>query len=228
MEAPRIEDLTRFQFSSSGSTCQVDGTLVPVAEINLAAGDSVYFERHVLLWKDEDTALTALPVSGGLKRTLGGMPLVVTVARGPGRVAFSRDAAGELVVLPLHPGAEIDVREHAFLVASHTLSYSFERIKGLTNLLHGEGMYLDRFVTSDQPGVLLLHGNGNVLARTLAPGEKIMTSPGGFLYKDSTVSLATVQQNVRTGPLSRGMYMAELTGPGRVGLQTMDARHPTS
>ena len=26
---------------------------MPVAEINLAPGDAVFFEHHVLLWKDE-------------------------------------------------------------------------------------------------------------------------------------------------------------------------------
>src|ERR1700720_4734005 len=41
-EAPRIKDMTQFQFSSS--SCQVEGEIVPVAEINLSQGDSVFFE----------------------------------------------------------------------------------------------------------------------------------------------------------------------------------------
>ena len=222
-EAPRLRDMTEFRFSNS--TCQVEGQLVPVAEINLAAGDWVFFEHHVLLWKDEGTPLSAMNTGGGLKRMLGGMPHVISVASGPGRVAFSRDAAGEVVVLPLHPGMEIDVREHAFLVASHSISYSFERIKGMTNVLHGGGMYLDRFVTSGEQGILLLHGYGNVFERNLQPGEKILVEPGGFLYKDSTVTMNTVQQNVRTGLMRHGMYMAEMTGPGRVGIQSMYVHH---
>ena len=77
------------------------------------------------------------------------MPHIVTVANGPGRIAFSRDAPGELVVLPLHPGMELDVREHAFLLASHSIQYSFVRIKGLANILYGgSGMFMDRFVTA--------------------------------------------------------------------------------
>ena len=225
-EAPRLRDMTEFQFSSS--TCQVEGELVPVAEIALAAGDAVYFEHHVLLWKDETTPLSALPMSGGLKRLMGGMPMVVTVAHGPGRVAFSRDASGELVVLPLHPGMELDAREHAFLVASHSISYSFERIKGLTNVLHGEGMYMDRFVTAGEAGIVLLHGYGNVFERTLGPGEKILVEPGGFLYKDSSVAMNTVQQSVKTGLMRHGMFLAEMTGPGRVGIQSMYVHHHSS
>jgi uncharacterized protein (AIM24 family) len=223
-EAPRLRDMTEFRFNNS--TCQVEGELVPVAEVSLAPGDAVYFEHHVMLWKDEQSPISALNTGGGMKRSLGGMPHVITVAQGPGRVAFSKDAPGELVVLPLHPGMELDVREHAFLVASHSISYSFVRIKGLANVLHGgSGMYMDRFITQAAPGLLMLHGNGNVFERMLRPGEKILVEPGGFLYKDSTVNMQAVQQNIKTGMLRRGMYLAEMTGPGRVGIQSMYVHH---
>ena len=50
---------------------------------------------------------------------------------------------------------ELDVREHAFLLCSHNVNYSFVRIKGLANVLFGgQGMYMDRFVTSMTPGLL--------------------------------------------------------------------------
>ncbi len=223
-EAPRLRDMTEFQFS--GSTCQVEGELVPVAEVALHPRDGVYFEHHVLLWKDESVPLSSLNTGGGMKRTIGGMPHIVTVANGPGRIAFSRDAPGELVVLPLHPGMELDVREHAFLVASHSVQYSFIRIKGLVNLLHGgNGMYIDRFITTGAPGMLLLHGNGNVMQRTLAPGEKILVEPGGFLYKDSSVQMQASQMPLKTGHFRHGMYLAEMTGPGRIGIQSMYVHH---
>lgn len=223
-EAPRLRDMTEFRFSSS--VCQVEGEIVPVAEVMLAPGEWVFFEHHVLLWKDESVPLSAMKTAGGMKRSLGGMPHVISVAAGPGRVAFSRDAPGELVVLPLHPGMELDVREHAFLVASGTISYSFVRINGLANVLHGgNGMYMDRFVTAGAPGLLLLHGNGNVLERMLGPGEKILVEPGGYLYKDSTVQMQAVQQKLSTGLMRHSMYLAEMTGPGRVGIQSMYVHH---
>jgi uncharacterized protein (AIM24 family) len=224
-EAPRLRDMTEFRFSAS--TCQVEGELVPVAEIALHPNDGVYFEHHVMLWKDEQVPVSSLKVPGGLKRTIGGMPHIVTVANGPGRIAFSRDAPGELVVLPLHPGMELDVREHAFLVASHSIQYSFVRIKGLANVLHGgNGMFIDRFVTAGEPGILMLHGNGNVLERRLQPGEKILIEPGGFLYKDSSVHMQAVQLPIKTGMIGHhNMYLAEMTGPGRVGIQSMYVHH---
>jgi uncharacterized protein (AIM24 family) len=223
-EAPRLRDMTEFQFSNS--TCQVEGELVPVAEIALAPGDAVFFEHHVMLWKEPAVPMAAMNTGGGMKRTLGGMPHILSIAQGPGRIAFSRDAAGELVVLPLHPGMELDVREHAFLIGTHSLNYSFVRIKGLTNLLHGgSGMYMDRFVTQGYPGLLLLHGYGNVFQKTLQPGEKILVEPGGFLYKDSTVAMNTMQMDIKTGLMRRAMYLAEMTGPGRVGIQSMYVHH---
>jgi len=226
-EAPKLRDMTEFRFSRS--MCQVEGELVPVAEIALGQQDWVYFEHHVMLWKDETIPLSSLKTAGGMKRTLGGMPHIVTVANGPGRVAFSRNAPGELVVLPLHPGMELDVREHAFLLASHSIQYSFVRIKGLANVLHGgSGMFMDRFVTAQYPGLLMLHGNGNVLERTLRQGEKILVEPGGFLYKDSTVSMQAVQMPLKTGFMRHSMYLAEMTGPGRVGIQSMYVHHHAS
>jgi uncharacterized protein (AIM24 family) len=220
-EAPRLKDMTEFRFSNS--TCQIEGEVVPVAELALAQGDSVFFEHHVMLWKEAEVPLTAMNTGGGMKRMLGGMPHVITVAHGPGRIAFSKDATGEVVVLPLHPSMELDVREHAFLAGTHSLQYSFVRIKGLANVLHGgEGMYMDRFVTTGEPGLLLLHGYGNVFQKTLQEGEKILIEPGGFLYKDSSVVMNTVQQNIKTGMMgSHRMFLAEMNGPGRVGIQSM-------
>ena len=226
-EAPRLKDMTEIQFG--GSTCQVEGEIVPVAEINLAQGDSVFFEHHVLLWKDDTVPLSVLPLQGGVKRALAGMPFIVTVAHGPGRIAFSRDATGELVVLPMHPGVELDVREHAFLLSSHHISYSYVRIKGLRNILFGgQGMFMDRFVTTNEPGLLLLHGYGNVFERMLKPGEVIIIEPGAFLYKDASVVMNVESQKLTTGFFGgTGMNLARMTGPGRVGIQSMYVHHHT-
>src|SRR6202158_1430219 len=89
-EAPRIRDMTEIHFSAS--TCQVEGEIVPVAEINLGQGDSIFFEHHVMLWKEENVPLSVMQLSGGFKRAFAGMPFIISVASGPGRIAFSRDA----------------------------------------------------------------------------------------------------------------------------------------
>ena len=48
--------MARLQFGQSH--CQIEGKYVPVADMNLAAGDSVYFTHHVLLWKDPAVTVT--------------------------------------------------------------------------------------------------------------------------------------------------------------------------
>jgi uncharacterized protein (AIM24 family) len=226
-EAPRIRDMAEVHFGNS--TCQVEGEIVPVAEINLAPGDAVFFEHHVLLWKDEQLPIGVMQLQGGAKRVLSGMPFIISVAQGPGRIAFSRDQTGELVVLPLHPGMELDVREHAFLLASHNINFSYVRIKGLRNILFGgQGMFMDRFVTSNTAGLLMLHGYGNVFERTLKAGESIMIEPGAFLYKDSTVTMDVQPIQLTTGFFGgQSMNLAKMTGPGRVGIQSMYVHHTT-
>jgi len=187
--APQIRDLTEIRFSES--VCQIDGVVVPVAEFNMGGADTVFFEHHVMLWKDETVGMSVMSAPGGAKRLLANLPFVLSVARGPGRVSFSRDAPGELVVLPLDPGVELDVREHAMVVASGNLTYSFERVQGMKMVLSaGTGMYLDRFVAQGTTGLLVLHGFGNVMERTLGDGEAIQVEPGGFLYKDASVSMS--------------------------------------
>jgi uncharacterized protein (AIM24 family) len=224
-EAPRLRDMTEIHFGAS--TCQVEGEVVPVAEIALGANDAIFFEHHTMLWKDETTRLSVMSLGGGIKRLFAGMPFVISVANGPGRIAFSRDATGELVVLPMHPNSELDVREHAFLLASHTIEYSFVQVQGLRNILFGgQGMFMDRFVARGQQGLLLLHGYGNVFERTLKPGESLLVEPGGFLYKDASVTMNVETQKLSTGLFGGvGLNLARVTGPGRIAIQSMYVHH---
>ena len=81
-EAPRLRDMSEVRFGTS--TCQVEGEIVPVAEITLGGGDAVFFEHHVMLWKDHSIALGVLPLQGAMKRLFSGMPFVVSTATGQG------------------------------------------------------------------------------------------------------------------------------------------------
>ncbi len=223
-EAPRLRDMAAFRFGNS--TCQVEGEIVPVVDVELAAGDGVYFEHHVMLWKTDRVPLSLMKLTGP-KRSLFGLPHLVTMAEGPGRIAFSKDATGEIVVLPIHPGHEIDAREHAFLLASHQIQYTYVRIKGLANIFYGgSGMWMDRFVTTAAPGLLVLHGFGNVFVRTLGPGETIQIEPGSMLFKDASVQMQAEKVQLSTGLFGgTSMYLAHMTGPGRVGIQSMYHHH---
>jgi len=99
----------------------------------------------------------------------------------------------------------------------------------LRNILFGgQGMFMDRFVTKGQPGLLLLHGYGNVFERRLAAGESIQIEPGAFLYKDASVTMDVEMQKLTTGFFGgTGMSLARVSGPGRVGIQSMYVHHVT-
>jgi uncharacterized protein (AIM24 family) len=103
------------------------------------------------------------------------------------------------------------------------------RIKGLRNILFGgQGMFMDRFVTQNTPGLLILHGYGNVFERVLRPNETILIEPGAFLYKDASVKMDVQIQTLSSGIFnSSTMSLAQMTGPGRVGIQSMYVHHQT-
>src|SRR5262249_44868000 len=66
IEVPGRKDMAKIQFGNS--SCQIEGVYVPVADMNLAAGDSIYFTHHVLLWKDPQVNVTAMSMRGAWKR----------------------------------------------------------------------------------------------------------------------------------------------------------------
>jgi len=222
-EAPRLRDLAEIHFGDS--TIQVDTGVVPVAEVSLSAADTVYFEHHAMLWKDDSVPMTVMTTPGGARRMLGDMPFVLSVAHGSGKVAFSRDASGAVVVLPIGPGMEIEVRGHAMLLSSGSVSYTFTKVPGLrTVFMAGTGMYFDKFTATSTPGILVLHGYGNVFQRTLAADETIELEPGGFLYKDSSVAMEvrTVDIGGASGGAAQGLQSArQLAGQGFRGLKAM-------
>jgi len=230
-ELPAIPDMARLQFGRS--YCQIEGAYVPVADFNLRADDGVYFTHHVLLWKDVSVAVSPMMMRGGWSRLFAGLPLIMTEARGPGHIAFSRDAPGEMVPVPLQPSMAVDVREHIFMVATNQVRYDWfntgvwfqTRNGGETETHHPLGMYMDRFSAARDPGLLLLHAAGNAFTRQLAPQESLLIKPTALLFKDSSVGMhlhfehpAGTWRSWRSWG-ERFLWL-RLTGPGRVALHS--------
>ena len=206
-----------------GVTYHIEGELVPALHLELT-NNGIYFEHHILLWKDPAVQIGIHPLKGGFKRMLAGLPFLLTGARGPGRIAFSRDGAGHVFALHLKPGMAVDVREHQWLAATETVEYTFSRVRGAANiLLGGTGFFIDNFSCPSQEGVLWLHGFGNVFEVTLGPGEEIDIEPGGWIYKDRTVQMQTMFQKLSTGLVASAanLFWNRFTGPGKIALQSM-------
>ena len=120
---PAIADMTRIQ--AGHSSVQIEGSVAPVADWNLAAGETVYFPHHKLLWQEPSVQLSAMPMCKPWTRMRAGLPLVMAQATGPGHIAFSHDAAGEIIAVPLQAGAAVDVCEHRLLVATQGVGYDW-------------------------------------------------------------------------------------------------------
>jgi uncharacterized protein (AIM24 family) len=207
----------------AGLTYHLEGQLVPVLTVEVKPGASVYFEHHVLLWKNTSVDIAIRPIKGALKRMMAGMQIFVTEAKGNGAIAFSRDNAGHISAIHLKQGEELHVREHQFLAATGGVDYTFERVKGFANMfLGGTGLFIDKFNSKSGEGILWLHGSGNVFEKVLAAGEQLDVEPGGWLYKDPGVKMETIISKLSTGLLGGGsLPMNRFTGPGRLGLQSL-------
>src|SRR6185369_1322793 len=67
-ELPAIRDMARLQVGRS--TCQIEGSYVPVADFALAPGDRVYFNHQTMLWRDTKVRVDIAPISGWFRRLL--------------------------------------------------------------------------------------------------------------------------------------------------------------
>jgi uncharacterized protein (AIM24 family) len=214
----------------------VEGNLVPVANVELGSQHTVYFEHHILLWKAPGVAVGYRGRKGMARRFFAGTPIFLSEARGPGNIAVSRESVGQVVALPLAAGAAIDVREHQFLLATSTVEYDYAALGGVANALFTRagsrtGLYVDRFTSRGESGLVLLHGYGNVFEKLLEPGEMLDVEPGGWLWKDASVrmsatSLVGAGHGGMVGALSNMLSggtvaLNRFTGPGRVGIQSM-------
>lgn len=216
--------------SFGGVIYHIQGELVPALSIELGA-TPVYFEHHVLLWKDPQVQVGVKAVKGAFKRMMAGIPVFLTVATGPGRIAFSRDDAGHVFAIHLKQGQSIDVREHQFLAATESLEYGYSRIKGVANILYGgTGFFIDNFACGQGEGIVWLHGYGNVFDLALQPGEQIDVEPGAWIYKDKSVGMQSMFQRLSTGLFASAGQISwnRFTGPGRIGIQSMSVHLPTA
>jgi uncharacterized protein (AIM24 family) len=238
IEQPPIRDMARIRFGHS--TCQISGAYVPVAEMNLHDDDWVFFSHHVLLHADPNVRLSNMPMKGGWNRMMAGLPLIMMVARGPGHVAFSADAPGETLAVPLAPGRVIEVVEHHFLVATGNVAYDWQSANVWFTTRSGDdkedhyplGRFVDRFAATGGNGLLLLHAPGNTFIRDLRSDQRILVQPSALVWKDQSVSMF-LHFEYPNGASAFGSYgryydyrttWLALQGPGRVAIRSVFER----
>ena len=209
--------------SFAGINYHIRGQLVPELQLELS-GAPVMFEHHVLLWKEPNVEIEVRKLAKGIKRTIAGLDFFVTRATGPGRIAFSRDAAGQVIPIHLAQGQSLTVREHQFVAASDAIDYTYERVQGARNmLLGGSGIFVDKFTADRGDAIVWVHANGNAFEVELDAGEQLDVEPGAWLYTDRTVKMEATGIGLKSGFLGGGGKLTwnRFTGPGRVAIQTM-------
>lgn len=210
---------------------RIQGTTMPVLEFLLGPNDAVISEAGELSWMSQTIQMTTHTQLGGgggffgaIKRVAGGGSLFMTEYRavgGPGEVAFATRVPGHIVPVEIHPGQEYMIHRHGFLCATPAvqLSVGFQQSLG-AGIFGGDGFLLQR--VSGQ-GMAWLELSGELIVKDLAPGELLRVHPGHVGAFQSSVSfqITTVPgiKNIFFG--GDGLFLAALSGPGRVWLQTL-------
>ncbi len=207
---------------------EIIGTVMPILELNLEPGERVHAVSGELAWMTPSitmntTATAAGGIFGMLKRVTSGASIFMTEysAEGaPGTVAFSSKAPGHIVPLDISPAASYMVHRHGFICSTLNveIGVGFQRSLG-AGIFGGDGFILQH-----------LHGNGRawievggeLVCYDLAPGQNLRVHPGHVGAFSNTVQFDITMvrgvSNVLFG--GDGLFLASLTGPGRIWLQS--------
>ncbi|MBU6268955.1 MAG: TIGR00266 family protein, partial [Sphingomonadales bacterium] len=194
--------------------------------IDLVPGETVFSQTASMAWMSDSIRMdthTGGGLMAGLKRVFAGGGLFITefTADRPGHVAFAPRFPGQIVPVQLGVGESLVCRKETFLCAekSVTLDIFFQQRLG-AGFFAGEGFIMQR-VTG--PGTVFLDLSGEVVEKDLAPGERLLVHAGHIGMQDPSVSIDIQMlrgfRNILFG--GEGLFLATLTGPGRVWLQSM-------
>jgi uncharacterized protein (TIGR00266 family) len=205
---------------------EISGTVMQTVSIDLGRGERIFSQTHAMAWMSDGIAMDTHTGGGlfaGLKRAMGGGSLFITEysAEQDGHVAFAPRFPGKILPIQLAPGQSLICRKETFLCAeaSVTLDIALQQRLG-AGVFAGEGFILQR-VTG--PGTVFLDLSGEVIEKVLAPGERLRVHAGHIGIQEPTVStdiqMVRGFRNMLFG--GEGLFLATLTGPGRIWLQSM-------
>ncbi len=211
---------------------RIQGTTMPVLEVDLQPNESVFSESGELSWMTSSIQMTTHTQMGGggglfgvIKRVAGGGSIFMTEYRAmqyPGTVSFATRVPGHIVPVELGPGQpEWMVHRHGFLCATPqvTISVGFQQSLG-AGIFGGDGFLLQRVAGV---GTAWLELSGELIQKNLAPGEMLRVHPGHVGAFQTTVGFQITMvpgiKNMVFG--GDGLFLAQMVGPGAVWLQTL-------
>ncbi|HEY1456039.1 MAG TPA: TIGR00266 family protein [Candidatus Dormibacteraeota bacterium] len=215
---------------------KIVGTVMPVLELNMQPNEKVFAESGELGWMSMAVQMQTSTSAGGqqgglfgaLGRAMAGGTFFMTeytAVGGPGLLAFSAKLPGQILPMEIAPGRSYMVHRHGFMCATIGVQFSigFQQRLG-AGVFGGNGFRMQRLQGQGQAWVEL---HGEVVTYDLQAGNTLRVHPGlvGMFEESVQFNIATVPgiQNALFG--GSGLFLATLTGPGRIWLQSMSMQH---
>jgi uncharacterized protein (TIGR00266 family) len=215
----------------AGVAHRVLGTTLPVLEVQLQPGQSVISQGGEMSWMSPNVVMSTQTsgaggsgLAGVLKRAVAGGTIFMsqyTAQGGVGVVAFAAKMPGHIRAIDVDATRQYMVSRHGFLAATDdvTLNLGFQQKLGV-GIFSGNGFILQRVAGQ---GTAWIELSGELVTYDLAEGESMMVHPGHIGLFDATVQLDIQMvkgiKNMLFG--ADAIFLARLTGPGTVYLQTM-------
>ncbi len=210
---------------------QITGTILPVLEIGLDPGEMVISAPGELAWMTPNVRMNTTTATAGASGLWGAFTRAVsggglfmtefTADGGPGGVAFTPKIPGQIVPVDVQPSRGFLIHRHGFLCATQgvQLSTALQRSLG-AGVFGGEGFILQHLSGACQAWVAL---GGEIVTNDLQAGETLLVHPGHVgMFEDSVRFDITTISGIKNALFGGdGIFLVQLTGPGRVWLQTM-------
>jgi len=209
----------------------IHGDNLQVARIRLKPGQEIYAEAGKMVYKTAnvqwESRMTGeslgAKIWGALKRKLMGESLFFTYFRAPslGEVGLAGDYPGRIQVFELAPGQSVLVQRDSFVCAQSSVQLNIAFVKRIgAGFLGGEGFILEKLTG---PGTVFIHGGGDFVEFTLQAGETLQVDTGCIVGFDESVTYdVQFAGGIKTAIFGgEGLFLATLTGPGRVIVQSM-------
>ncbi len=206
---------------------EIHGTVMQSLDVHLGRGESVYTESGGMAWMKGNVAMETNTKGGlmkGLGRKLAGESLFMTTyisKDDDGLVVFTPEAPGKVIPVELAPGQSLICQKDAFMCADSSVKMSMHLHKKLgAGFFGGEGFILQK-VTG--PGVAFFEIPGEVREYELAAGESMRIDPGHIAMFEESVryDIQRIKGLKNIFFSGEGLFLATLTGPGKIWLQTM-------
>ena len=208
---------------------QVFGDDMQMAEVELDPGEGVRAEAGAMMYMDNGIEMQTSTGDGlfkGFKRMLTGESFFITTflytGQGKGHVAFAAPYPGKIVLLDLGQlGGQFLCQKDAFLCSAQGVDIEIAFTKRLgAGLFGGEGFILQRL---DGNGLAFIDVGGTVIERNLQAGETLRVDTGCLAAfapsVDYDIQFVGGFKNALFG--GEGLFLAKLTGPGKVYLQSL-------